>query len=167
MPNMVAANCAAERLVAASCAASSTAVSDDEERAATTLCAQRRGAHPLLPRQSHLRTMRKGDTRLIDAARHGRAADVAALLADGADVNEPKEYGMTALFIACENGHVYVEFANPAAVADVFEAHVIPHLIARLTTCTHCCAPSRPTPTCTHCCAPSRPTPTERGARRA
>ena len=25
---------------------------------------------------------------LIDAARHGRAADVAALLADGADVNE-------------------------------------------------------------------------------
>ena len=31
-----------------------------------------------------------GDTPLIDAARHGRAADVAALLADGADVNEPK-----------------------------------------------------------------------------
>ena len=34
--------------------------------------------------------MRAGDTPLIDAARHGRAADVAALLADGADVNEPK-----------------------------------------------------------------------------
>ena len=25
---------------------------------------------------------------------------------------------------------VYVEFANPAAVADVFEAHVIPHAVA-------------------------------------
>ena len=25
---------------------------------------------------------------------------------------------------------VYVEFANPAAVADVFEAHVIPHAVS-------------------------------------
>ena len=48
--------------------------------------------------------MRKHDTPLIDAARHGRAADVAALLADGADVNEPKELGMTALYIACVHG---------------------------------------------------------------
>ena len=32
--------------------------------------------------------MREDDTPLTDAARHGRAADVAALLAGGADVNE-------------------------------------------------------------------------------
>ena len=46
--------------------------------------------------------MRAGDTALIDAARHGRAADVAALLADGADVNEPKTSGdgVTALWVA-------------------------------------------------------------------
>ena len=31
---------------------------------------------------------------------------------------------------AYEADGVYYEFANPAAVADVFEAHVIPHLIA-------------------------------------
>ena len=44
--------------------------------------------------------MNEGDTPLIDAARHGRAADVEALLADGADVNEPKTdgSGMTALW---------------------------------------------------------------------
>ena len=34
-----------------------------------------------------------GDTPLIDAVRHGRAADVAALLAGGADVSEPKTDG--------------------------------------------------------------------------
>ena len=37
--------------------------------------------------------MREGDTPLIDAARHGRAADVVALLADGADVNERNQKG--------------------------------------------------------------------------
>ena len=41
--------------------------------------------------------MREGDTPLTDAARHGRAADVAALLAGGADVNEPKPSGVAAL----------------------------------------------------------------------
>ena len=48
--------------------------------------------------------MRAGDTPLIDAARHGRAGDVAALLADGADVNEPRTdgSGWTALLIACK-----------------------------------------------------------------
>ena len=40
--------------------------------------------------------MREHDTPLIDAARHGRAADVVALLADGADVNEPKTDGRRA-----------------------------------------------------------------------
>ena len=51
--------------------------------------------------------MREGDTTLIDAARHGRAADVAALLAGGADVNEPKTdgSGVTALHIACYFAH--------------------------------------------------------------
>ena len=34
--------------------------------------------------------MREGDTPLIHAARHDRVADVVALLADGADVNETK-----------------------------------------------------------------------------
>ena len=49
-----------------------------------------------------LRTMREGDTPLVDAARHGRAADVAALLADGADVNEPMTNGsgVTALHLS-------------------------------------------------------------------
>ena len=41
---------------------------------------------------------------LIDAARHGRLADVAALLADGAAVNAWTIDGATALHVACENG---------------------------------------------------------------
>ena len=41
------------------------------------------------------------DTPLIAAARRGRAADVVALL----NVNEPKENGVTALFISCQEGH--------------------------------------------------------------
>ena len=51
--------------------------------------------------------MREGDTPLIHAARHDRAADVVALLADGADVDELKtdDSGCTALFIACQEGH--------------------------------------------------------------
>ena len=51
-----------------------------------------------------------GDTPLIDAARHGRAAGVAALLADGADVNEPKTdgSGATALYATCQEGHTEV-----------------------------------------------------------
>ena len=44
---------------------------------------------------------REGDTPLIDAARHGRADDVAALLADGADVNQADDEGFTPLMIAC------------------------------------------------------------------
>ena len=42
---------------------------------------------------------------LINAARDGRAADVAALLAGGADVNEPNLNGVTPLYIACQEGH--------------------------------------------------------------
>ena len=45
-----------------------------------------------------------GDTPLIDAARHGRAADVAALLANGAAVNAWTMDGATALHVAC-GGH--------------------------------------------------------------
>ena len=47
--------------------------------------------------------MRAGDTPLIDAARHGRADDVAALLADGADVNQADDEGFTPLMIACRS----------------------------------------------------------------
>ena len=52
-------------------------------------------------------TMHFGDTPLIDSARRGRTADVAALLAGGADVNEPitDGSGVTALYVACWYGH--------------------------------------------------------------
>ena len=59
------------------------------------------------------------DTPLIGAARRGRAADVVALLADGADVNERMTSGTTALLIACENGHDEVVTTLLAANADV------------------------------------------------
>ena len=52
--------------------------------------------------------MQAGDTRLIDAAHHGRAAEVAALLADGADVNESRTDGITALHFACSRGHAEI-----------------------------------------------------------
>ena len=65
--------------------------------------------------------MREGDTPLIDAARHGRVDDATALLADGADVNEPKTDGggATALFIACQESHDAVVVTLIAANADV------------------------------------------------
>ena len=68
--------------------------------------------------------MREGDTPLIDAARHGRAGDVAALLADGADVNEPKTdgSGATALYIACQHRHTEVVAKLLAANASVDQA---------------------------------------------
>ena len=61
------------------------------------------------------------DTPLIDAARHGRAADVAALLAGGADVNEPKTdgSGVTALHIACYFGRAEIVTKLLAANANV------------------------------------------------
>ena len=70
---------------------------------------------------SHAAQMREHDTRLIDAARHGRVADVAALLADGADVNEPKTDGSgnTALQIACVFGHAEIVTTLLAANANV------------------------------------------------
>ena len=54
--------------------------------------------------------MREDDTPLIDASRHGRLADVEALLSGGADVNEPKtnDRGATALCIAAQEGHMEV-----------------------------------------------------------
>ena len=54
--------------------------------------------------------MREGDTPLIVAVRQGRAADVAALLAGGADVNEvdDDDDGRTPLYVACEIGHTEV-----------------------------------------------------------
>ena len=56
---------------------------------------------------------------LIDAAWRGRAADVAALLAGGADVNEPNLNGVTPLYIACQEGHAEVVMKLLAANADV------------------------------------------------
>ena len=64
-----------------------------------------------------------GDTPLIGAARRGRAADVVALLADGADVNEPNTgSGDTALWVASGLGHAEVVTTLLAANADVNKA---------------------------------------------
>ena len=55
------------------------------------------------------------------AAHNGRAADVAALLADGADVNEKTTEGSdyTALHFACMKGHIDIVTTLLAANADV------------------------------------------------
>ena len=52
--------------------------------------------------------LRPGDTPLIDAVRHGRRQEVAALLGASADVNELKTdgTGISPLFIACSKGDV-------------------------------------------------------------
>ena len=75
-----------------------------------------------------------GDTPLIGAARRGRAADVVALLADGADVNEPNTgSGDTALWVASGLGHAEVVTTLLAANADVNKAQndgITPLLIA-------------------------------------
>jgi len=72
--------------------------------------------------------MREGDTPLIDATRHGRLADVQALLSGGADVNEPKtnDSGATALCIAAQEGHMEVVAALLAAGAHVNEPKTMP-----------------------------------------
>ena len=64
--------------------------------------------------------MRAGDTPLIEAVRHGRTADVAAQVADGADVNEPTTdgSGYTALMIASQEGHTEVVAMLLAADAE-------------------------------------------------
>ena len=72
--------------------------------------------------------MREGDTPLIDAAWHGRAADVAALLAGGAEVNEANVFGSWPLWVACFNGpylkgHTVVIAQLLAANADVNQAN--------------------------------------------
>ena len=62
-----------------------------------------------MPRPGSFARVTRG-TPLIDAARRGCAADAAALLADGADVNERAADGtcITALHVACYNGHTKV-----------------------------------------------------------
>ena len=95
-------------------------------------------------------TMRERDTALIDAARHGRVDDVVALVAGGADVNEPKtdsgarapcltatevvegslrtlgdeaiNDGATPLLIACQEGHSDIVAKLLAADASVDQA---------------------------------------------
>ncbi len=59
---------------------------------------------------------------LQGAAALGRAADVAALLAAGADVNQANEEGATPLFIASANGHAEVVTKLLAANASVDRA---------------------------------------------
>jgi len=56
---------------------------------------------------------------LFEAARRGRAADVAALLTNGADVNELASRERTALYIACQEGHAGIVTTLVAANADV------------------------------------------------
>ena len=62
-----------------------------------------------------------GDLPLVHAALDGRTADVAALLADGADVNEVMgaDTGGTALLVACAAGHAEVVKTLLAADAKV------------------------------------------------
>ena len=64
--------------------------------------------------------MREHDTPLIDACRHGRIANVLALLSAGVDVNQPKTdgRGATPLFIAAQHGHMQVIDTLLAAGAD-------------------------------------------------
>ena len=50
---------------------------------------------------AHGFVLEHGDTPLIHAARHGLDDDARSLLANGADVNERKASGCTALYIAC------------------------------------------------------------------
>ena len=66
--------------------------------------------------------MLASDTPLIDAVRSGRVADVLALLADGADVNEPQTDGVTALYIASQEGHAEIATELLFANADVDQA---------------------------------------------
>ena len=54
-----------------------------------------------------------GDTPLIDSARRGRTADVAALLAGGADVNEPNSKAGAGGVRDAAHGHARL----PAAAA--------------------------------------------------
>ena len=61
--------------------------------------------------------MRAGDTLLVDAAHEERAADVAALLADGADVDEMDETGWTSLCFACFKGNLEIVTTLLAASA--------------------------------------------------
>jgi len=62
-----------------------------------------------------------GDTALIHAVRHGRTADVRALLIGGALVDEPKTNGSgaTPLYVASLKGHFEIVMVLLAAGADV------------------------------------------------
>jgi len=69
-----------------------------------------------------------GDTLLIHAARHGRVADVVALLADGADVNGTTTdgSGLSALYVASLEGHTEIVTTLIAANADVSQGAQAP-----------------------------------------
>ena len=71
--------------------------------------------------------MREGDTRLVHAARHGREANVAALVAEGFDVNQPERFGGTPLLIAIEARHTELVTILIDAGADVSQADNIGH----------------------------------------
>ena len=89
-----------------------------------------------------------GGTPLILAAWRGRAADVAELLAGGADVNEPKaqrlgSYRETALYIASNAGHTEVvttsSLSSPAAATG---RHSSTSRSSRPSARARCCAPA-------------------------
>ena len=71
--------------------------------------------------------MREYDTPPIDAARHGHAVDVAALLGGDADadVEEPKPdgSGATPLIVACQEGYTKVAIVLLSAGAAVDKAN--------------------------------------------
>ena len=71
------------------------------------------------------RTMLVNNHPLMDAAWRGQEADVAALLADGADVNKPASdgSGWTALLLACAAGHTNVVKTLLAANADIHQTN--------------------------------------------
>ena len=85
--------------------------------------------------------------RLFDAARLGRADDVAALLADGADVNKPMtdgatllhiatNQGVTPLLVACHHGHPEV-VANLLAANATVDLVINDHPPALVAACFH------------------------------
>ena len=67
--------------------------------------------------------MGRHDTALSDACRCGELAEVAALIADGADVNEPlfagPHRGVTPLLVAAHRGHAEITSALLAAGATI------------------------------------------------
>lgn len=72
-------------------------------------------------------TRREVFTPLMRAAESGRAEEVKAQIAEGADVNAKPYHGMTALLLAAGEGHLEIVKLLLAAGADVNAVLVTPH----------------------------------------